>query len=421
MGSFFGSLHAAEASRPALSLSRRLTVASGVWCLLALGCADAEQISPPTAGASVTHQASFVGYAYDAVSGARLSGYTIDALVAETVVNGGTDGEGRYLVGPISAWSDFSIRINNSGYRAFLSHNAAVGLPSELSQSDDIADLSTSQTLHFDAYLFPDDLEAPAVTLTIATPITGESPGGKIRLLPVGPSLLNDTSTETPGGVAGPVWINDEDLQGGTISADFSGGTFAINAGELVYGVQYQVDIFDVAGYQPLTGTYSAGVETNKTFTLTEEIGEPVAVVTSSASTCQPPASANATSGATITVEFNQPVEFAMTGYPGGPEEAIDDGISIVSPDANNDTVQNTLAMDSSDTAQERGVTANVSGTTLTINFNPSAGLETIDAADPIVTVTYSGLGNVSIQRVSSPSSALTLATLLGMSSVTCD
>lgn len=421
MGSFYGPLHAAEASRPAPHVCPRLTLACGLIGLAMLGCADAEQISPPTAGASVTHQASFVGYAYDAVSGARLTGYSIDALVAETVVNGGTDGEGRYLLGPISAWSDFSIRISNSGYRAFLSHNAAVGLPPELSQSDDIADLSTSQTLHFDAYLFPDDLEAPAVTLTIATPVMGESPSGKIRLLPVGPSLLNDTTTETPGGVDGQVWINDEDLQGGTISADFSGGTFAVNAGELVYGVQYQVDIFDVDGYQPLTGTYSAGVETNKTFTLTEEIGEPVTVVSSTAATCQPPASANAMSGATITVEFNQPVEFAMTGYPGGPEEALDDGISIVSPDANNDLTQNILKMDLSDTAQERGVSANVTGTTLTINFNPAMGLETSDAADPIVTVTYSGLGNVSLQRINAPSSALTLATLLGVGSVTCD
>lgn len=398
-------------------------VSALLFAPLLVACADAEQIAPPTptTGSAVTHEVSFVGNAYDGVSGDKLTGYSIDVMVAEAIVNGTVDGEGRYLVGPIGAWSDFSVLIGNSGYRAFVSHNAAVGLPSELSQSDDIADISTHRTLHFDAYLFPSDLDAPAVTFTITTPLMGEMPDGRIRLRPSGPSLLADTVDETPSGVPGQVWINDEDLQSGTITADFSGGTFAVNAGELVYGVQYQVDIFDVAGYQPLTGTYSAGVETNKTFTLVEEVGEPVEVVSSTHTTCQPPASANATSGATISVEFNQPVEFADTGYPGGPQEALDDGISISSPDANNDLVQNSLNPDLSDTAQERGVSANISGDTLTINFNPSAGLETKDAADPIVTTTYTGLGNVQIQRVAAPSSAVTLNTLLGTGSVTCD
>jgi len=420
IASFVGSL-ASHVSGTTARHPIRWLVPTGLLVMGGLGCADAEQIAPPTAGAQVQHQVSFDGYAYDAVTGARLTGYSIDAIVGETTVNGTIGTEGRYLVGPVDAWSDFSILIGNSGYRPFLSHNAAIGLPPELAQSDDIADLSTHQTLFFDAYLFPSDLEAPAVTLTIATAIMGEAPDGRIRLRPIGPSLLSDSSTDAPGGVDGQVWINDEDLQGGVISADFSGGTYAINAGELVYGVEYQVDIYDVAGYQPLTGSYSAGIETNKTFTLTEEVGEPVTVVSSTASTCQPPASANATSGATITVEFNQPVEFATTGYPGGPEEALDDGLSIISPDANNDTVQNTLKTDMSDTAQERGVSANISGTTLTINFDPSTGLDIKDAADPIETVTYSGLGNVSIQRLSAPSSAVTLATLLGVGSVTCD
>jgi hypothetical protein len=386
-----------------------------------LACADAEQIPPPTAGSAVEHTAAFVGYAYDGVSGARLTGFSIDVTAGSTIVNGSIEGDGRYAVGPISAWADFSVLIGNSGYRPFLSHNGNIGLPSELAQSDDIADIGTSQTLHFDAYLFPSDLQAPAVSFGIATPIAGEFPSGRIRLIPIGPSLLSDDPAETPGGVPGQVWVNDEDLQTGAIIGDFADGTFAINAGDLVYGVQYQVDVFDVPGYQPLTGFYSAGVETNKTFTLTEEVGEPVSVTSSTHTTCQPPPSANATSGATITVEFNQPVEFADTGYPGGPTEAFDDGVSINSPNANMDMVVNTLFADLSDTTQERGVTASINNNTLTINFNPSVGLEVKDPADPIVTVTYSGLGNVQVRRVNAPSSASSLSVLLGTASVVCD
>ena len=122
-----------------------------------------------------------------------------------------------------------------------------------------------------------------------------------------------------------------------------------------------------------------------------------------------------------MTITFNQVVEFADTGYPGGSQEALDDGISINSPNANMDGLQNTLFADLSDTSQERGVSASINGAQLTIDFNPSAGLEVLDAGDPIIGVTYSGLTNVALRRINAPSSTMTLAALLGVSSITCD
>ncbi len=401
-----------------MSWFRVLVTCLTVGALVA--CADAESIVPPPPAPPVGHTVSFVGYVYDGATGARLDGYTLDLLIADGTVAGAVDGEGRFLAGPLSVWDDFTVVIGGDGYRAFRSHNARVGLPPELAQSDDIAEIATHQTLHFDAYLFPSSLQAPAVTFSITTP-TGTAPSGTLRLRPVSKSLLEDSADETPSGVPGQLWENDEDLQSQTLSRSFSDGQLALNAGDLVYGVTYQVSIFDVQGFQPFEGTYTAGVETNKTFQLEEELAEPLVVVSSSANACTPPAQPTAMSGAIITIELNHNIEEASTGYPGGAAEALDDGLVISSPDLDGDLVENLLKPDLSNAVQERAVSLDITGDTLTISWNPSLGLESpIDPDDPIVSVTYTGLGNVQIQRAGSPSSAVALSTLLGVSSLTC-
>jgi hypothetical protein len=387
--------------------------------LFTTGCPDADSITPPPPAPEtpVEHTVAFAGYVYDGATGARIDSYSLDVQVADLLQNG-TITDGRYLAPPISAWDDFTILIDSSGYRTFRSHNAHIGLPAELAQSDDIADISTLQTLHFDAYLFPEGLQSPAVTFTIGTD-TGATPSGTIRLRPQGKSLLEDSAAETPSGVPGQLWSNDEDLQAKSISRSFADGTLAINAGDLVYGVTYQVSIYDVDGFQPLEATYTAGVETNKSFDLAEEVSEPIEVVSSTANSCTPPSLPSAMSGAIVTVLFNQDIEEADSGYPGGAAEALDEGLSMTSPNFDMDADINTLQTNVSNSVQEKGVTLTFSGATMTIAWNSFVGLAILDDGDPILSVTYSGLGNVLIQRTGSPSSATSLSALLG-SSITC-
>ena len=112
--------------------TKRTSIWGLAWLgLCAAGCgSDAIDIAlaPPT-----THTVSFVGYLYDGASGSRLSGYTISALALTTEVAGTVDTEGRYTVGELSVWDDFTISIDADGYRPFRAHNAAVGLPDGVS------------------------------------------------------------------------------------------------------------------------------------------------------------------------------------------------------------------------------------------------------------------------------------------------
>lgn len=401
-------------------MMRKLLRAFGLaLVLLPAPACGVDALDIPPAGV-VQHTATFVGNVFDGASGARISSYGITLQVADTQSAGAVDGAGRYNVGPISVWDDFTVLITASGHRAFVSHNRQVGVPADLVGSDDISDLATHQTFHFDAYLFPTDLVAPPVTLNVKTPIAGEAPAGKIRLRPSTPSLLADEGVETPAGVPGQVWDNDEDLQANVVNQEFAGGVVSLQEGDLVYGVTYRVDIYDVPGYQPLSGTYQAGVEADKSFTLTEAVHEPLEVVSSTIDVCTAPAAPSETNSAVVLIEFNQSIELGSTGYAGGNAEAIDDGLQISSPDQDGDLSQNSLQADGSSGVQERSTSISVNGNELQLSWNPSVGLAVADADDPILQVTYGGLTNVTIQRAGGPASATALSAVLGINAITC-
>lgn len=397
----------------------RGTLALGVvLSMVAAGCGGDELTITPAE--PVQHTVSFVGNVYDGATGERLSEYTIEALVADVPTDGTVDEDGRYSVGPIGVWNDFTIVIVAGGYRDFLSHNAHVGLPPELAGSDDIADLSTHQTLHFDAYVFPADLQAPGVTFTIQTPVQDESPEGKIRLRPSSASVLADEGAETPVGVPGQLWGNDEDLQSDVVTDVFSGGTYDVPEGQLVYGVTYEVNIWDVAGYQPFQDSFQAGVEADKTFMLEEEVHEPIEVVSSTIDTCNVTGGTNGTAEAAVTILFNQPIEFAEPTYPEGNAEALDDNFSMTTTDCDADLVDNELATDASPNSQELGTSITINGSTLELSWDASAGLVSKDVQDVINSATYGGLSLVQIQRLDGPASATSLSAVLGQGSITC-
>jgi hypothetical protein len=235
----------------------------------------------------------------------------------------------------------------------------------------------------------------------------------------VGASVLADDASETPAGVTGQVWENDEDLQGQTLTRDFSGGTFEVGAGELVYGVSYQVDIYDVQGYQPLEGGFTAGLESGKTFTLQEELQEPLLLLESSLADCTAPLTPTETKSAIVRMTFSRIVEIGESIYPGGVEEALDDGFYISSYDQDADFVENTLHPDGTTTSQMRGVSLTVNGNEIELSWNPSVGLYEKDPNDPIDYVSYGGLSNVMVQPVGKPTQAISLSSLIG-SSVSC-
>jgi len=220
--------------------------------------------------------------------------------------------------------------------------------------------------------------------------------------------------------VPGQVWGNDEDLQNDTISDVFSSGTYAVPEGDLVYGVTYEVSIWDVAGYQPLQDSYRAGVEADKTFTLSEAVHEPILVVSSNLDSCSITGGTNGTAEAAVTIVFNQPIEFAEPTYPDGNEEALDDNFAMSTTDCDVDLVDNELATDSSPNAQELGTSISISGSTLELAWNASAGLVSKDVQDLITSATYGGLALVQIQRLNGAASAGSLAAAIGQGSITC-
>jgi hypothetical protein len=400
--------------------------------LSAIACgSDPVELPPPAPAA--THQVFFVGFAYDGVTGVRLQGYKLSALVRDKVVTGSVADDGRYVVGDIGLWQDYTITITADGYRPFTSHNAHVELPAGLT-NEALGETSSVQTFHFDAYLFPTALQTNAVKFSFKGETEGEELAGQIRLRPTTASLLTDSDIDTPAGVPGQVWDNDEDLQAPLVAGTFANSSFSIEQGKLVYGVLYQVDVYAVTDYQPLTSaTYRAGVEGDKTFQLEEEIKEPITVVTSDEDMCKPPMSLfdpSAMEAAKVTIKLNyQTLEFAETAAPGGVKEILDDGFLICGstqcPDADPppggpDGNVNKLMQDMASDKQERGTSLILTGDTVTLSWNASTGLETKDPEDPITSVTYNNLDAIGIQRVNRPSSARSLAALLGTGSITC-
>jgi hypothetical protein len=372
------------------------------------------------AAPAVAHTVTFVGYVYDGAVGARLTEYTIRVLVANDSQTGKVDPDGRYVLGPVSAWDDFTIVIDAGGYRPFLSHNAHIGLPPELDGSDAIDDIGTSQTRHYDAYVFPGDLLAPGVTFTIKTDVPDAKPSGMMRLRPVSFSVIANESEETPSGVPGQLWTNDEDLQANSIARVFTDGKVSVTAEELVYGVTYQIDIYDVADYQPFQAYYLAGKEGDKTFTLVEEATEPITLLSSTAAACKPPGAPGDPSAAVVTLTLNHDVELAESPGPGGYAEILDDGLQISSPDKDADGEVNTLAPDDSSVDQERHTTLTVSGKTVKLEWCPKDGLSVKDADDPFEWVRYNSLHAINVQRLGKPASAVSLGAVVGKAEITC-
>ena len=372
----------------------------------AAGCKDDDP--------GANHEIWFMGSIYDGATSMVLFDYEISLVYGTTTVKGKVDHDtGRYTLGPLPAWNDYGVVISQGGYRGFTSYNSMIAPPTPppASQQSDVYTAHTTQTLDFDAYLFPDTLQASALTVNItkADP-NAAAAAGSIRLRPSTLPVIQDQAA----GVTGQVWSNDQDILAGVVNSDFSNGTITIDAGTLVYGVTYQVTVYNVEGYQPGTTTVRAGLQDSVIVNVTTS-ASPLVLVSSTATACKPyGTSTTVQATAQVTFTFNTSmIEDATTSAGKGPE-VLDNGLTLAT------MMGATLKSSASTAVQERGSQFLLNGNTLTIQFNPVAGINTQYANDTITYVLYNNLSSIMLQPTGHPELVKSLSTLTGMSSIQC-
>ncbi len=384
------------------------------------------------------HRVYFVGYVYDGASGARLaksSLTSVQILYGDKTIAVDIEDDGRFLSrDALPTWRDYTVKVEANGFRSFVSYNPGIDVPASVAMTAGVAQAATTQTLDFAAYLFPVSLKSPALALTVMVPDattsipTSSMVQGTLRLRPQNLSALQiSTSVATP---TNRIWINDEDLLTQTVTKTFTDGMVTVDEGELVYGVSYEVAIYDVGDHQPLVATGMSGIVagqvTSKTFTLVREQRDALTIVANDAMTCVSPAGTDTTYTAKVTLTFNTDIELVGTSY----REDFDNALSISAPLMTGTTYNCPLKAVAADaTQQERGSRIEVSGRTLVFSFNPSIGLATtysgIACVPPpvITTVNYSGASSLLLQPVGDPARRRGLSAMLiekGTSSVAC-
>jgi hypothetical protein len=366
-----------------------------------------------------SHEIWFMGSIYDGASGAVLSGYSISLTYGPKTVNGTVDGNGRYTLGPLEAWNDYAVTVSLDGYRAFTSYNSGISPPPPPSVSGgatqtttnvyaDVYSANTTQTFDFDAYLFPLSVQPSPLTISIVTsdPNT-PNPNGSIRLRPVSQPSIQDSV----GGVGNQVWSNDQDMLAAVISSPFMDGSIMIDSASLVYGVNYQVAVYDVAGFMPVTGqTVRAGSQTSLIVNISTT-ASPLTIVSNTISMCRPAGqSTNVVMTAQISFKFNtSSIEDVTSVTLGRGGEVLDNALSVVTQ------MGGILKSNVLVNTPERGTSFVLSGDTLSIWWNPSVGLMNPSATDTIVAVTYGGLSTITLQPTGHPEFAKSLAALLNI------
>jgi hypothetical protein len=399
-----------------------LTTALAVAALvLTAGCKEENR-------AADDHGVYFVGYVYDGARGTRLKAADITAIsirYRDKVINTTIEPDGRFVSAePLPTWQDYAVYIGAPGYRPFVSANPGIDVPSSLSMTDGLAGASTTQTLHFDAHLFPASIQTPKVVLTVekadaftTMPMPARA-SGTLRLRPVSSSLLEQAS----GGLGAPSrhrrWANDEDLLTQTVTKVFSEGKAEVAEGELVYGVAYEIAVYDVKGYQPIVEAERliAGQVTSRTLSLPKELRDRLRVLSTNIETCSPPAGTATAPGAEIRIVFNEAVELVGMGW----AEAIDNGVSITPAGPSAGTSYCGLRQNTDPATQERGTKVTIDGSTLVLTFNPSVGLATGTSVSfpctvppALSSVTYGNLVALELRPVGDSTRKRSLAAML--------
>ncbi len=362
-----------------------------------------------------------VGYVYDGATGARITAYSLNVKVRKDDIKAKVEGDGRYVVGPIPPFQDYTVVITSAGYRAFRSTNAAFTIPNDATLLDPTKkEQPVDQTYFADAYLMPDSLQVAETFIDVRFDDDAtKKPTGKVLLRPVrnfalgqDPSQLSAIQGESR------VFTNDEDLQGKSISKDFMDGKITLAAGELLYGVVYVVTIFQVENYAPFDSggenpnnggdPLLAGQQLYKQYYIEPQTKAPLAIDTfTKPADCVP----STTMPSSISVTFNYPIEFNTSAS--NSDTYIEGSMQIDSPDANTNFTYTALKSTGS-----RGVTLEITDKTLKITFDPTMGLQTSD--DPLRCYKYNysygypyGLYNVYLQEKGRASNYNTIGQML--------
>jgi hypothetical protein len=347
------------------------------------------------------HEIWFMGAVVDGATGAPIATYDITLVSGTTTIKGKVDATThRFTVGPLQAWNDYGILIDNPDYRHFSSYNGGIAPPTlgANSTTSDIYSSDTTQTFNFNASLFPTAVKPPDITIAvIETGVMPKAATGTIRLQPTSQPTL----VAQPSEVQGQSWANDNDLYAAALSASFSNGTYTATGTNLVYGVSYTVTVYGVDGYQPTNNnnqvTVQAGVTTASQVLLVQQTVPPPQAVSNTSATCRAPAALTDASSAMVVISFNEDVEDGTT-TPGGGAEVLDNGIQVTFS-----MFTSTLATSLSSTMQERGTSFAIAGNTLTLGWNPNLGIATKGTGDTVRSVTYGGLGGILIQPKGRP------------------
>jgi hypothetical protein len=401
-----------------------LSLALALGATLAIGGCKEE--GPATAD----HNVYFEGNVYDG-SGAGVLDKSligsIDIKYRDVALKVTIDDSGRFATTTaLPTWQDYVVTITADNYRPFVSHNPGFEVPASLANMNQgLGQIATTQTFNFDAYLFPTALQAPAMSISIATidDTTGNpalnKAAGTIRLRPTSQSGLQigaaDGTTGAPR-ASRRVWTNDNDLLTQTVTKMFTGGKVDFAAGDLVYGVLYEISVYDVDGYQPTVQSGAAGIVAgtvlSKTIQLQKVSRDPLRIISSTATTCTLPTPTATTPSAQIVLTFSENIEVIGMTY----AEDVDNGLVVQTTPFGACPLNSGFA---DPTKQERGTKVDVSGAMMTFSWNPSVGFVngmggavcTLPTA--ITSLTYGGLGSIVVQPKGDPSRKAPLTTLL--------
>jgi hypothetical protein len=345
---------------------------------------------------------TFRGDVYDGVTGVHVDDYDIAVDFSGRYERGTLDARKSFQLVPIPALQDFSVYIDASGYRPFVSHN---GQWLDLVHGD--------RSFYYVAYLFADKVAAEDVTFNVTLTNSTTLPSGQLRLRPTDMSAVYDDPVEQPAGVPGQVWTNDNDLLSKTVWADVTNGTVTVPGTSLVYGVTYQVSVFNVPGYAIYqNNVFQAGVNKQVSVELSRLSVPALDVAYISTQSGDP------SPDGTVTIVFNEPVEFDPLEQMIDIKNAVDNGFSIDSPDTNQNFQRNVLKINTDPAMQSRGTSIELADQSITLKWN-RAGLETSDPGDRINTLTYGGLGAVRLRpRGGNASDVVTLANVVGATSI---